>query len=147
MNTKDLSKYTERIENINFDRLEELTTVVAKPIKPTFDLANPDNFALFLKKYGNVKVKDVVFKVQIGAYLTPENFTTRNWRNFGELERKKGEDGITRFTIGDYESFNKADKITNRARKVGDKDAFILVFYKGERTKLNDLIAQGIYNF
>lgn len=145
VDTKDLSKYTERIENINFDRLEELTVVEETSIKPTFDLGNPDNFAMFLKKYGNVEVKEVVFKVQIGAYLTPENFTTRNWRNFGELERKKGEDGITRFTIGDYENFNKADKITKRARKIGDKDAFILVFYKGKRTKLNKLIAQGIY--
>lgn len=144
INTKDLTTFTERIENIDFDEKEEV--VVENP-KPKFDLSDPANFSKFVKQYGNQKVEDVVFKVQIGAYLAPENFNTRKWRNFGELTRKKEADGITRFTVGDYETFNKADKVTKRARKIGDKDAFILVFYKGERTSLNKLIAQGIYVF
>lgn len=144
INTKDLTEFTERIENIDFD---EMTAAVAEVPKPKFDLANPDNFKQFIKQYGNLKVDDVVFKVQIGAYLAPENFNERRWRNFGELVREKGADGITRFTIGDYETFNKAEKVTNRVREIGDKDAFMLVFYKGERTSLNKLIAQGVYVF
>ncbi len=144
INTKDLSSYTERIENIDFEEKDQVVETVSKP---DFDLSNPNNFAKFIKKFGNKQIEGVVFKVQIGAYLAPENFNTRKWRNFGELSRSKGKDGITRFTIGDYETFNKADKVTKRARKIGDKDAFILVYYKGERTSLNKLIAQGVYVF
>ena len=144
INTKDLSAFTERIENIDFDKKEEDITVNSKP---KFDLSDPVNFSKFVKQYGNQKVDDVVFKVQVGAYLEPDNFKTKKWRNVGELTRKKGTDGITRFTVGDYETFNKAEKVTKRARKIGDKDAFILVYYKGERTSLNTLIAQGIYVF
>ena len=142
IDTRNLNKYKEQIENISFDKEE---VVVAS--RPKFDLANPENFKQFEQKYGKQPIDDVYFQVQIGAYSNPENFKTRKWRNFGTLKTTKAEDGITRFTIGDYTTFNKAKKVAERARRIGDKDAFVLVFYKGQRTSLNKLIAQGVYKF
>lgn len=141
VDTRPISKYTELTRNIVFIEEEP------KEIKPEFDLAIPGNFILFENTYGKTVVADVVFQVQIGAYSNPENFKVKKWKRFGTINEEKGIDSITRFKIGDYDSFNKAKKVTERARKLGDKDAFVLVFYKGERTSLNKLIAQGIYTF
>lgn len=141
VDTRNITKYEELTRNIIFIEEEP------KEIKPEFDLAIPGNFILFEKTYGKTEVEDVVFLVQIGAYSSPENFKTKKWKRFGTINEEVGTDGITRFKIGDYKNFNQAKKVTERARKLGDKDAFVLVFYKGERTSLNKLIAQGVYTF
>ncbi len=141
VDTRDKTKYEELTRNIMFIEEEP------KEIKPEFDLAIPGNFILFEQTYGKTEVKDVVFQVQIGAYSSPENFKLKKWKRFGTINEEVGTDGITRFKIGDYKNFNQAKKVTERARKLGDKDAFVLVFYKGERTSLNKLIAKGVYTF
>lgn len=112
-----------------------------------FDLANPANFELFMKTYGDKAIADVEFFVQIGAYSDPSFFNYKKWNKLGKVTQDKLKDGITRFTIGTYDSFIKAKKITEKAKKIGDKDAFVLVYYKGERTSLNKLIDQGVYQF
>ncbi len=149
INTKELSKYTERTENINFDEETVVNTVPDEipPVKSDFDVEDPENFDVFIKKYGDKEVEGVVFQVQVGAYLNPKNFKSRDWREFGELKITKGEDGLTRFVLGNYHDFNKVNQVTTKVRRLGVKDAFTLVLYKGKFTSLNELIAKGVYTF
>lgn len=142
--TKSISSYTVREENVIG---KEADSPIKNVDQLKFDLAVPENFQLFVKKYGNKSVEGVEFFVQIGAYSDPSFFNTKMWDKIGKVTKEKLSDGITRFTIGSYDNFNKAVKITEKAKKIGDKDAFVLVYYKGDRTSLNKLIAQGIFKF
>ncbi len=143
IDTRNQTEYTEHIEDIIFIIEDERNTTS----KPKMDLSVRENFDLFVERYGKQPVEDVYFQVQVGAFMNPDNFNTKRWKKFGKLTKVQSTDGITRFRLGNYETFEKAQKVVDKARKVGDKDAFILVFYKGERTSLNKLIEKGVYKF
>lgn len=97
-----------------------------------------------IAKYGNSTADGLFFKVQIGAYFTPENFNYAYFNNLGNVGTQIFKDGITRFTIGKYKTLNQTQKIRQKAVKIGDKDAFITIFYNGERKLLSEMIANEL---
>jgi hypothetical protein len=52
--------------------------------------------------------------------------------HLGKIIRTVYIDGITRFTIGNYKTFNEAELILRDVRKNAVKDAFIMVQYKNK---------------
>mgnify|MGYP007063822325 CR=1 FL=1 len=98
-----------------------------------------------LNKYGDQKVDNLSYKVQVGAYSNPRNYTSNHLKELGEVSRIVLEDGITRFMIGEYETLREAKLGLQKVINKGQEDAFILLFLKGERTYLEDLIEIGIF--
>jgi tetratricopeptide (TPR) repeat protein len=95
-----------------------------------------EDYQKILARYGNSTADGLVFRVQVGAYEKPKNFLKRKKKEFeeiDELEYKKYEDKLTRFTIGTYLTLLEAEKMKKIAQQKPPHDAFIAIFYKGQR--------------
>ncbi len=98
-----------------------------------------DDFEEILRIWGDKKLDDLVYKIQIAAFKIPKNFRSDRFKELGKIERMHL-DGITRFMVGKFETLNEAYKFRNIVREKGIPDAFIVVIYKGKRIYLEDLI-------
>jgi hypothetical protein len=94
----------------------------------------------FLTKYGALRADSVYFKVQVGAYRFIENFNYRKILTLPPIRRMMDADGIIRFTIGELNTLADADAMCKKAKKAGIKDAFVIVFHKNKRIKMESLI-------
>lgn len=102
---------------------------------------NPD---VFKANYGDLIIDGLFYKIQIGAYRFYENFNYTSTLNFGKIIRKIYNDGITRFTIGNYKTFNEAQAVLKQLKNDSVKDAFIIAIYKNEYYYLKDLLKKGV---
>lgn len=98
----------------------------------------------FNTKYGTIKKDSLFFKIQVGAYKFIENFNYMKTAHLGRLLRKVYDDGITRFTVGNYTTFNEAYKNLSAVRESAAKDAFIIAVYKNKHYYLKDILNKGI---
>ncbi|HIA36054.1 MAG TPA: hypothetical protein EYN89_04785 [Flavobacteriales bacterium] len=108
----------------------------------TFPDLSDEIYQKIIKKYGGCVAEGLVFKVQIGAYFTPENFNYTYFNEMGSVTTQLLKDGITRFVMGKYKKMNAAESLRNKAIKIGDKDAFIVIYYKGERMMVSEAITK-----
>lgn len=99
----------------------------------------------FVKSCGNVSQEGLVFRVQIGAYRHPENFKYDNVKGLAETDVKPYEDGITRFTMKEFTTFGEANAFREECIAKGVKDAWVIAFYNGKRTFLEDLIKANFF--
>lgn len=130
MDAKDINEYTEIDQDIDFatdEYIEKMTK--GDP------LAMPD----MIEKYGKKRFDGVSFKVQIGAYTNPENYDTSYLKYLGKCEYDLLEDGITRITIGNFETLKEAYNLKEYIVDKGQEDSFIVVFVDGKRSYLQDL--------
>lgn len=109
------------------------------------DLNDINVYTEFLKSCGNSKQNGLIFKIQIGAYRHPEKFKYENLKDIAEADVKKYEDGITRFTLLEFNTLDDAEKIRQQCIAKGTKDAWVVAFYKGKRTMLEDLIKMNFF--
>ena len=106
----------------------------------TFPDLSDEIYKKIMAKYGTCVADGLVFKVQIGAYFTPENFNYKYFNNLGNVSQTLLKDGITRFVMGRYKKMTEAESLKNKAVKIGDRDAFIVIYYKGERMMVDEAI-------
>ncbi len=97
----------------------------------------------FMNKYGDLVIDSLFFKVQIGAYKFIENFNYSKTMNLGKIIRKVYNDGITRFTVGNYKTFNEAYANLMSIRESAVSDAFIIAIYKNNYYYLKDIVKSG----
>lgn len=97
----------------------------------------------FMKTYGDLAIDSLFFKVQIGAYKFIENFNYTKTMNLGKIIRKVYNDGITRFTVGNYRTFNEAYASLKNIRENAVNDAFIIAIYKNNYYYLKDIVKSG----
>ena len=98
-----------------------------------------------MDKYGSCVADGLVFRVQIGAYFTPENFNYKYFNDLGNVSQKLLKDGITRFVMGNYTKMKDGELLRNKAVRIGDKDAFIVIYYNGERMMIEEAIKSEFY--
>jgi len=98
------------------------------------------NYDAFLSKYGDFMADSVTFKVQVGAYRLIDNFDFTKLLQLPPVRRQVYDDGITRFTLGEYKTLKEADAMCKYARKVVVKDAFVIALYKNKRIPFEELI-------
>ncbi|WP_317897831.1 hypothetical protein [Aurantibacillus circumpalustris] len=98
------------------------------------------NYRQLLSLAGNYCASNIVFKVQIGAYRNPENFTASALKSLGKVESDSYPDGITRFTQSEYTTLKQAESHRQKAIGKGQKDAWVIAFVDGKRYTLEDLI-------
>jgi len=95
-----------------------------------------------MDKYGDCTADGLIFQVQIGAYYTPDNFNYSFFNELGNITTQLLKDGITRFVVGRFRKMNEAEALRNKAVKIGDRDAFIVIYYKGERMMVGEAITK-----
>jgi len=98
-----------------------------------------------LDKYGDQKVPELLYKIQVGAYSNPRNYSSNHLNELGKVSSVVLDDGITRFMIGEFETLREADKFQKRVIAKGQKDAFILMFLDDKRTYLEELIETKLF--
>ncbi|RMG80900.1 MAG: hypothetical protein D6707_05660 [Bacteroidetes bacterium] len=82
----------------------------------------------------------MIFTVQIAAYRLPDNFDYSALSDLGKIDKRTLNDGITRFTIGNFSNLEQAQKLKQQVIERGITDAFITVYVNGERKLLNEVL-------
>ncbi len=99
----------------------------------------------FRSKYGNIVIDSVTYQVQIAAYKFIENFDYSLSMRLGMKIRRSLKGDVTRFTVGNYSTFNEAEDKLKVIKDQSIKDAFIVVLYKDKFCYLADVINSGVY--
>lgn len=103
------------------------------------------NFDDFRSRYGNLVLDSTTYFVQIAAYKFIENYDYSTCLRIGMKIRRSSNDLVTRFTVGNYLTFNEAEEKLRVLKEQGIKDAFIIVFHRNKYRYLVDLIKEGLY--
>lgn len=109
--------------------------------------ANDKTAALEAKvasKVGNASKEGLVFKIQLGALRSPENFNLGKLSGYGKVEKKLLDDGLTRITVGSFKTLNEALDSKKKIRSSGFPDAFVTAIYNGKRVYLTELETMGL---
>lgn len=110
------------------------------------DLNDTTHYNKLIRLADRMCVEGLTYKVQIGAYRHPENFKYPHLAEFGPAEIKTYPNGLTRFTLKQFETLVEAEAFRQEVIKKGTRDAMISAVYNGERKLLQDLIAVNFYN-
>lgn len=102
----------------------------------------------FIDKFGNYKHPDLEYKIQVGAYENPSNFASayrKQFEKLDQLQNLKLEDNLTRFNLmTGIPTFNQALQRKAEARNIEPKDAFIVIFFKGQRVLISKEILKAL---
>ena len=98
-------------------------------------------------KFGDVSKEGLVYKIQLGALKSPENFNSGKLKGLGKIDKNLMDDGLTRITIGSFKTLNEAIDLKKKVRESGFPDAFVTATYQGKRIYLTELEKQGIIQF
>jgi len=124
----------EVINNTYLDMLSNATSNV-----------NNMNIENIIIKYGDQKVSNLLYKIQVGAYSNPRNYSSNHLKGLGEVTSIVLDDGITRFMIGEFKTLRAAADFHKKVLEKGQKDAFILMFLNDKRTYLEELIETKLF--
>lgn len=102
------------------------------------------DYTEFLNKYGTESADSISFKVQVGAYRMVQNFNFTKLLQLPPVRRQIYNDGITRFTIGEYKTLKEADEMCVKAKRIAIKDAFVIALYNKKRISFDELL-KGTY--
>ena len=90
----------------------------------------------------------LVYKVQIGAFRNQPR--KEYFDKFAPISGQTINNGITRYMVGYFTTFNKANTAKTQVRGMGDyKDAFVVAYYNGQRitmAKAKQIEAGGVVN-
>ena len=101
----------------------------------------------FLQKYGDISIKDLEFKVQVGAFRKRRSYQFPKLAGLGTIHNEEHPDGITRMTIGgSFQKLSEAFNFTKKVVQAGQEDAFVSVYYKGKRVYIENLERKGLFS-
>ena len=98
-----------------------------------------------MAKYGDQSAPGLIFRVQVAAYVNAGNYTSNHLKGLGSIEKIVLDDGITRFTMGEFTTLRAARGLQNKAINKGQEDAFVIMFLNGKRTYLEELINTEVF--
>ncbi len=107
---------------------------------------NPSLYKEIIKRFGDKTASNLVFKVQIAAFLDADKFEYSSLLDLGEVEQEVLEDGITRFTIGNFKTLKQAEELKKVIIQRDVVDAFTLIFYDGNRKYIKEVISENFYS-
>ncbi len=123
-------------ENLNISNEKEFNTLTNVQKKMEY----------FLEKYGDISVKDLEFRVQVGAFRKRKSYSFPHLAGLGTINNEEHSDGITRMTIGgSFQKLSEAFNFTKKVVNAGQEDAFVSVYYKGKRVYIENLERRGLF--
>lgn len=93
---------------------------------------------------GNTQVNNLKYTVQIAAYRFSENFNYNGTVGLPKIIRHTDKDGVSRFTMGSFYTYNEALELLRQLQQNKIPDAFITAIYNGERKLLYQLVEEKI---
>ncbi len=85
------------------------------------------------------KIPDgLVFRVQVGAFKAP--IPNNTFKGLTPVNAQTTPNGFLRYTVGNFDKFDDATGVKNDLRKMGYNDAFVVVYYNGQRITVNEAI-------
>lgn len=111
----------------------------------SIDLSDNKNFNLLIEEENKITIKKIEYKVQIGAYHSPEFVQYKQLESIGVVEKQGYPDGMTRITVGKCKSLKEADETRKKLIAKGQKDAWIVGFYENKRYTLKELIDKEFF--
>jgi len=79
----------------------------------------------------------LVFRVQIGAY---RNKDLEKYMTSETMNEEKGDEGLQKYTLGNFRDYWEADKFKKYLREMGVKDAWIVPYQNGVRVPIKDVL-------
>jgi len=79
-------------------------------------------------------IEEAIYTVQVAAYKNASNYDASHLASFGKIEKVILDDGITRFTLGEFKKLNEAIQHKELIRSKGQPDAFVIMYSEGKRT-------------
>lgn len=99
----------------------------------------------FLKEFGDLEIKDLEFKVQVGVFKKRKFYHFPKLKGLGKVSNERLNDGSTRMTMGGaYKTLRQAIRHNKKIVSAGQGDAFVSVYYKGKRIGIENLRERGI---
>jgi hypothetical protein len=92
-----------------------------------------------LAEYNQRIVPSLIYKVQIAALSTKENFINNTRNELGAIELIKLGYGLIRLTLGRFTILLEVKNLLGKVKIAGYTDAFIIAFLDGKRTYLEKL--------
>ncbi|MDP3557581.1 MAG: PKD domain-containing protein [Bacteroidota bacterium] len=99
----------------------------------------------YLAEFGDLSAEDLEFKVQVGVFKKRTTYNFPKLKGHGEVKTERLKDGSTRMTMGgSYKTLRQAFQHNRKINKAGQKDAFVSVYYKGQRIGIENLRRKGV---
>lgn len=117
---------------------KDSTATVRKPV-------DPSDYGTIVGQFGNAKAEGMYFRVQVAAYNFPNNYRYNNLTTIGTIDRTVLDDGITRFTMGKFETLAEAEAYRQRIIAAGQTDAFVTAERNGKRYLLRELVELNFF--
>lgn len=87
------------------------------------------------------KIPDgLVFKVQIGAFKTP--LPNNTFKGLSPVIGQTTPNGYIRYMAGNFDKYESANAVKNDLRNLGYNDAFVVVYFNGQRITLAEAVAK-----
>ncbi|HXC04864.1 MAG TPA: hypothetical protein VNZ86_08940 [Bacteroidia bacterium] len=152
LNTEKVDSFLESTIDVQFfteaykARMKRIQDSLALIKDTTAGKSLPMSLAQMIDKYGNTKIEGLEYRVQVGAYNLSEHFNYSGLFKIGKVQKNKGDDGITRFTIGKVSTLNEVYALKKKVLEAGIKDAFVTAVYQKKRMLLKDLLLNHVYD-
>ncbi|MCB0401340.1 MAG: PD40 domain-containing protein [Flavobacteriales bacterium] len=98
-----------------------------------------------MTRFGDQTAPGLTFKVQVAAYTQAQNYDGKHLQPLGKIDKVVLDDGITRFTMGNFSTLREGKAFQQKCIDKGQTDAFVIVFINGKRTYLEELISTGVF--
>lgn len=97
-------------------------------------------------KNGEVYKEGLVFKIQIAANKEDKPKSFQKIKKLGHIEKELTDDGLTRYYMGGpFNTYGDAFEFGKQIINLGHSGIYIFGIYKGKRYKVEDLVAEGIF--
>ncbi len=103
-----------------------------------------DTASAAIPAYALKKKAGLIYKIQVGAYTLPKDFNYKALLKIGKVEEQKLDDGVTRFTIGHFETLDEAYKFRDKVIRAGIADAFVTAEYQQKRFLIKEILETGL---
>lgn len=86
----------------------------------------------------------LVYKIQVGAFRNP--LPQDHFNEFAPISGEKLNNGITRYMVGYFTTFDPANSARSEVNRLGYSDAFVVAYCNGERISIDraKLIEEGL---
>ena len=125
-------------KNAEISRLETKARSLESDVKAAQQAAAAAPARVTENSSGERMISGVVFKVQIGAFRNKDlsKYFDKNKNFSGE----SSDDGVQKFTLGQFVDYWEADTFKKYLREMGVKDAWIVSYKDGTRVPLKDVL-------
>lgn len=142
INATDIDSFLEKTIDVAFytaDYVKPQPKVEEKPEEKPVPEPKTYTYQTYLDDFGNVVAEGLTFKVQIAAYRMPDNYKYDKLQGLGQPEKLVLDDGVTRFTLGNFKTLKEADDFKKTVIERGQTDAFVTAIYNNKRVYLKEL--------